>query len=72
MPGADQEINGMAEMLGGFMVDTFSGESSFNMDSPSTDETERILKEAAAVAENSVNDKFPDMPTPTSTETKFI
>ena len=29
MPGADQEISGMAEMLGGFMVDTFSGEASF-------------------------------------------
>ena len=76
MPGADQEINGMAEMLGGFMVDTFSGDASFGVDTPSNEETDRILKEAAAVAENSVSDKFPDMPTSsastTSTETKFL
>ncbi len=62
MPGADQEINSMAQMLGGFMTDTFSGEASFGMDTPSSEETEGILREAAAVAENSVSDKFPDMP----------
>lgn len=72
MPGADQEINNMAEMLGGFMVDTFSGESSFGADSPSNEETDRILSEAAAVAENSINDKFPDMPASTSAETTNI
>ncbi len=73
MPGADQEISSMAEMLGGFMVDTFSGEASFGIDAPSNEETDRILQEASAVAENSVNDKFPDMPTSTAaTESKFI
>lgn len=66
MPGADQEINNMAEMLGGFMVDTFSGDSGFAVDAPSNEETELILKEAAAIAENSVSGKFPDMPTSTS------
>jgi len=70
MPGADQEISQMAEMLGGFMVDTFSGEASFGIDAPSNEETDRILREAAAVAENSVNDKFPDMPTSTSVDSK--
>lgn len=73
MPGADQEINNMAEMLGGFMVDTFSGDSGFAVDAPATEESERILKEAAAIAENSVSDKFPDMPTSTSSvDTKII
>ena len=28
--------------------------------------TDRILKEASAVAENSINDKFPDLPTSTN------
>ncbi len=72
MPGADQEINSMAEMLGGFMVDTFSGETSFGIDTPSNEETDRILREAAAVAENSVSDKFPDMPTSTSVNTRAL
>ena len=72
MPGADQEINGMAEMLGGFMVDTFSGEASFGVDAPSNEETDRILKEASAVAENSVSDKFPDMPTSTDVDSKVF
>ena len=72
MPGADQEISSMAAMLGGFMVDTFSGEASFGADAPSNEETDRILKEAAAVAENSVNDKFPDMPATTSVDSKIL
>lgn len=72
MPGADQEINSMAEMLGGFMVDTFSGETSFGIDTPSNEETDRILREAAAVAENSVSDKFPDMPASTSVNSKVF
>ena len=72
MPGADQEISSMAAMLGGFMVDTFSGEASFGADAPSNEETDRILKEAAAVAENSVNDKFPDMPAAASVDSKIL
>lgn len=62
MPGADQEINAMAEMLGGFMTDSFSSEASFGIDSSTNAESEKILQEAAAVAENSVGDKFPSMP----------
>lgn len=71
MPGADLEISNMAEMLGGFMVDTFSGEAAFGIDSPNSEETDVILKEAAAVAENSVSDKFPDMPASTSVDSKI-
>ena len=72
MPEADREIAGMGEMLGGFMVDSFSGDSAFASDAPASEEADRILKEAAAVAESAVDAKFPDMPDSASAETKFV
>lgn len=72
MPEADREIAGMGEMLGGFMVDSFSGDSAFAADAPSSEEADRILKEAAAVAESAVDAKFPDMPDSASAESKFV
>ncbi len=75
MPGADQEINKMAEMLGGLMTETFSGDATFGTDQTTNSESEKILQEAAAVAESSVDDKFPNTPTeseiPSST-TRFM
>ena len=73
MPGAEQEIGQMAEMLGGFMTDSFSGDSAFGMDATTTTESESILKEAAAVAESSTGEMFPSVPTNTqqATSTKF-
>ena len=65
MPGADQEINQMAEMLGGFMSESFSSDATFGIDDSTNSESDKILQEAAAVAENSVGDKFPSMPTDT-------
>jgi len=65
MPGADQEINQMAEMLGGFMNESFSSDATFGIDDSTNSESDKILQEAAAVAENSVGDKFPSMPTDT-------
>ena len=62
MPGADQEIGKMAEMLGGMMTDTFTSDSSFGTDASTTEESEKILQEAAAVAENTADSKFPTMP----------
>ena len=62
MPGADQEIGKMAEMLGGMMTDTFTGDSSFGTDTATTEDSEKILQEAAAVAENTADSKFPTMP----------
>jgi len=62
MPNADQEINQMAEMLGGFMTESFSVEGSFGLDQSSNDESEKILQEAAAVAESNIDQKFPSMP----------
>ena len=62
MPGADQEINKMAEMLGGLMTDTFSGDATFGIDETTNGESDKILQEAAAVAESSVDSKFPNTP----------
>ena len=62
MPGADQEINKMAEMLGGLMTDTFSGDASFGIDESTNAESDKILQEAAAVAESTVDNKFPNTP----------
>jgi len=62
MPGADQEINKMAEMLGGLMTESFSGDATFGTDQSTNSESEKILQEAAAVAESSVDGKFPNTP----------
>ena len=74
MPSADQEINQMAQMLGGFMTDSFSGDATFGMDETTNSESEKILQEAAAIAESSVGDRFPSVPANirTSTKSKFF
>ncbi len=64
MPEADSELNSMTQTLNGLMVDSFSGDA-FNMESDSTnEETEKILQEASAVAEQQIGDKFPSVPSP--------
>ena len=76
MPEADQEVNRMTEMLGGLMTDTFSGDTSLGVEPTTNAESEKILQEAAALAENAVNEKFPSMPieqaSPSSTTTKYL
>ena len=76
MPEADQEVNRMTEMLGGLMTDTFSGDSSFGIETATNAESDKILQEATAVAESAVGEKFPSMPveqaTPSSTTTKYM
>ncbi len=75
MPGAEQEINQMADMLGGFMTESFSGDGAFGIDETTNMESEKILQEAAAVAENSTGNLFPPVPastTSTTTSTKFL
>ena len=62
MPEADSELNSMTQTLNGLMVDSISGDS-FNVDSDvSNEETEKILQEASAVAEQQIGDKFPSVP----------
>ena len=70
MPNADKEINQMAQMLGGFMTDSFSSDATFGMDETTNSESEKILQEAAVVAENYVGDRFPSIPTNTRAITK--
>jgi len=76
MPEADQEVNRMTEMLGGLMTDTFSGDSSFGIEPSTNAESDKILQEAAAVAETAVGEKFPSMPveqaSPSSTTTRYM
>lgn len=74
MPGAEQEISQMADMLGGFMTESFSGDGAFGIDNSTSMESEKILQEAAAVAENSTGDLFPTVPSSTksSSSSKFI
>ena len=66
MPGAEQEISQMAEMLGGFMTESFSGDGAFGIDDSTNMESEKILQEATAVAENSTGVLFPSVPTSTT------
>jgi len=66
MPGADQELNSMAEMLGGMMTETFhTSDTSFGVDAVMDSESEKIMQEAGAVAEQQAGEKFPSMPTDT-------
>ncbi|NNL58383.1 MAG: hypothetical protein HKP31_02815 [Nitrosopumilus sp.] len=69
MPGAEQEISQMAEMLGGFMTESFSGDAAFGIDDTTNLESEKILKEAAAVAESSTGEMFPSVPTDATSST---
>jgi len=62
MPEADAELNSMTQTLSGLMMDSLAGDS-FNMESDaSNEETEKILQEASAVAEQQIGDKFPSVP----------
>ena len=74
MPGAEQEIGQMAEMLGGFMTESFSGDSAFGIDETTNSESEKILREASAVAESSTGEMFPSVPSSSqqATNTKFF
>jgi division protein CdvB (Snf7/Vps24/ESCRT-III family) len=73
MPGAEQEIGQMAEMLGGFMTESFSGDSAFGLDATTNAESDKILREASAVAESTTGEMFPSVPSSNqeATTTKF-
>ena len=68
MPEADTELNSMTETLNGLMVDSLPGDS-FEMqsDNAMNEETNAILQEASAVAEQQTDEKFPSIPTTTPT-----
>ena len=80
MPGADQEIGRMTEMLGGLMTETFSSSgSSFGVEESTNAESDSILAEAAAVAESQSGEQLPSVPSTgmeqfdiTTSESKFM
>jgi len=64
MPEADSELNAMTQTLGGLMMDSLAGDA-FNMNSDvSNEETDKILQEASAVAEQQIGERFPSVPSP--------
>lgn len=65
MPEADSELNAMTQTLNGLMMDSLAGDS-FGMESDmSSEETEKILQEASAVAEQQIGEQFPSVPSST-------
>ena len=63
MPGADEELGRMNEMLSGLMADSFAGSNStFSIDETTNSESEKILQEASAVAEQQTSERLPPMP----------
>ena len=69
MPEADSELNSMTETLNGLMVDSLSGDSFEVQDSAMNEETNAILQEAEAVAEQQTDENFPSVPTTTPSTT---
>jgi len=64
MPEADSELNAMTSTLNGLMMDSLAG-GDFNVDTDASgEETEKILQEASAVAEQQIGDRFPSVPSP--------
>ena len=63
IPQASQELESMGNMLGDMMPGSLGDDSFFADSGLSSQETDAILSEAAAVAETQMGDKFPSVPT---------
>ena len=63
IPQASAEIESMGTMLGDMMPGTVGDDYSFGESTTSSQETDSILQEAAAVAETHIENKFPSVPT---------
>ena len=66
IPQASAEIESMGTMLGDMMPGTIDNDYSFGESTTSSQETDSILQEAAAVAESQIGNKFPSVPTGSS------
>ena len=69
IPQASQELESMGTMLGDMMPGSL-GDDYYFADSGSSQETDAILSEAAAVAETQIDDKFPSVPL-NATQSKY-
>ena len=71
MPGADHELGEISGALSSILVDAGQiGGNTINFET-ANEESQKILAEASTVAEESVRDKFPELP-PTSTASTEI
>ena len=71
MPQASQELESMGNMLGDMMPGSLGDDYSFGNDGLSSQETDAILSEAAAVAEIQIGDKFSSAPSDASKSMYF-
>lgn len=62
MPQASAELESMGNLLGDMMPGSIDGDYSFADSEMSSQETDSILQEAAAIAEIKIGDKFPTVP----------
>jgi division protein CdvB (Snf7/Vps24/ESCRT-III family) len=66
MPEAEHEIGEISGLLSGILVDAGQvGGYTLNFEAANED-AEKIMMEAAAVAEQRMRDRFPDLPTPSA------
>jgi len=62
VPDAEREIGEISSLLSGILVDAGQidgGQLSFQ---PNSDEAEKVIQEAAAIVEERMRTKFPDVP----------
>lgn len=62
MPEAENEIGDMSNILGNLLVDTLQGGNFSFQNDVSSEEVEKILAEASAVAEKNVDSRLPAVP----------
>lgn len=62
MPQASAELESMGNLLGDMMPSSIGSDDSFADSEMSSQETDSILQEAAAIAETQIGDKFPTVP----------
>ena len=70
IPQASAELESMGNMLGDMMPGSLGDDYAFGDSGVSSEETDSILKEAAAVAETQIGDKFPSVPTNSGNDLK--
>ena len=62
MPDAENEIGEMTGMLDNLLVDTLQGGNFSFQNDVSSEEVDKIIAEASAVAERSVDSRLPSVP----------
>lgn len=62
MPDAENEMGDMSNMLGNLLMDTLQGGNFAFQNDVSSEEVEKILSEASAVAEKNVDSRLPSVP----------